>query len=62
MSARLRFSAKTCPEQIACDGDVIANKKYDKTMCGKCERALAKRAKGLMKPKGTKLYPEDADV
>jgi hypothetical protein len=31
-------------------------------MCGKCEKAVAKRTKGLAKPKGTRLYPEDSDV
>lgn len=62
MSGRNPLEVRICPVQSACDGDVIYAKKKDQSMCGKCERMLAKRRKGLAKPKGTRLYPEDGDV
>ena len=52
-----------CKEQAACEGNYIQPKRLaaGKTICGACEKALAKRGK-VIPLRGSKLYPEDCDV
>ena len=42
MRGVMKESIRLCPSQVACDG---SNLFRDRTICGPCERALARRAK-----------------
>lgn len=51
-----------CGKQVACEGNYIQPRRMakGKTICGACEKAMAKRGK-VLPPRGSKLYPEDCD-
>jgi hypothetical protein len=52
-----------CQNQTACEGNYIQPRRMakGKTICGACEKAMAKRGK-VSPPRGSKLYPENSDV
>jgi hypothetical protein len=42
--ARDPMRSRICVEQLACDGEIIPKTKNDQIMCGKCRRALERKA------------------
>jgi hypothetical protein len=53
-----------CQAQVACEGNYIRLQRQaaGKTICGACEKAVAKKARGNPPLRGSRLYPENSDV
>ena len=57
MRSRDATARRYCTSQVACDGNLLPARHPERTICGTCEKKLARKAK----PAG-KLRGENTDV